>query len=123
MTRWLTRLAVRMLPAQMRDRYGSELVALLDRSPRPLADTLDVLFFAAREHLEAPMRRPLHTVASVSLAVSLVLLGYTVNDLSTGLTELPQHWWSSGAALSVIASGAAALVTRYRPAAKGSASA
>jgi hypothetical protein len=123
MTRWLTRLAVRMLPAQTRDRYGSELVALLDRSPRPLADTLDVLFLAAREHLEAPMRRPLHTVASVSLAVSLVLLGYTVNDLSTGLTELPQHWWSSGAALSVIASGAAALVTRYRPAAQGSASA
>jgi hypothetical protein len=122
MTRWLTRLAVRMLPAQMRDRYGSELVALLDRSPRPLADTLDVLFLAAREHLEAPMRRPLHTFASVSLAVSLVLLGYTVNDLSTGLTELPQHWWSSGAALSVIASGAGALVTRYRPAAQGSAS-
>jgi len=117
MTRWLARLAVRMLPAQTRDRYGSELVALLDRSPRPLADTLDVLFLAARAHLEAPMRRPLHTFASVSLAVSLVLLGYTVNDLSTGLTELPQHWWSSGAALSVLASGAAALVTRYRPAA------
>ena len=80
-----------------------------DRSPRPLADTLDVLFLAARVHLEAPMRRPLHTFASVSLAVPLPPLGYTVNDLSTGLTELPQHWWSSGAALSVIASGAAVL--------------
>jgi hypothetical protein len=67
------------------------------------------------------MRHPLHIFATVSLAVSLVLLGYTVNDLSTGLTELPRHWWSTGAAMWVIASGAAALVTRHRPAAQGSA--
>jgi hypothetical protein len=117
MTRWITRLAVRLLPAQTRDRYGQELVALLDSSPRPLADTLDVLFLAVREHLERPMRHPLHTFASVYLAVSLVLLGYTVNDLSTGLTELPQHWWSSGAVVSVIAGGAAVLLTRHRAAA------
>jgi hypothetical protein len=110
-----------MLPVHTRDRYGQELLDVLDRSPRPLADTLDVLFLAVREHLEDPMRRPVHTVASVSLAVSLVLLGYTVNDLSTGLTELPQHWWSSGAAVSVIASGAAALVSRHRSAARSSA--
>jgi hypothetical protein len=118
MSRWLKRLAVGMLPAQTRDRYGPELLALLDRSPRPLADTLDVLFLAAREHLEDRMRRPLHTVASVSLAFSLVLLGYTLNDLSAGLTELPQHWWSSGAAASVIASGAVALLTRHTPGTK-----
>jgi hypothetical protein len=104
-----------MLPAHTRDRYGQELLEVLDRSPRPLADTLDVLFLAVREHLEDPMRRPVHTVASVSLAVSLALLGYTVNDLSSGLTELPQHWWSSGAAASVIASGAVALLTRHTP--------
>jgi hypothetical protein len=67
------------------------------------------------------MRRPLHTLASVLFAVSLALLGYTVNDLSTGLTELPQHWWSSGAALSVLASGGAVLLTRHRPAASSSA--
>src|ERR671910_320583 len=82
--------------------------------PAP-SPTLDVSFLAVREHLEDPMRRPVHTVASVSLAVSLVLLGYTVNDLSSGLTELPQHWWSSGAAASVIASGAVALQTRHTP--------
>jgi hypothetical protein len=39
-----------------------------------------------------------------------------VNDLSTGLTELPEHWWSTGAAVVVIASGCAALLTRNRPA-------
>jgi hypothetical protein len=67
------------------------------------------------------MRRPLHTFASALFTVSLVLLGYTVSDLRTGLTELPQHWWSSGAAVLVIASGAAAFLTRSRPAARNSA--
>jgi hypothetical protein len=80
-----------------------------------------VLFLVTREHSEDAMDRPLHTLASVLFAVSLVVLGYTVNDLSTGLTELPQHWWSSGAAVFVIASGAAALLTRRRPAAPSSA--
>jgi peptidoglycan/LPS O-acetylase OafA/YrhL len=75
-----------------------------------------VLFLVTREHSEDPMRRTLHTLASVLFAASLVLLGYTVNDLSTGLTELPEHWWSTGAAVVVIASGCAALLTRNRPA-------
>jgi hypothetical protein len=67
------------------------------------------------------MRRPLHTLASILFVVALVLLGYTVNDLGIGLTELPQHWWSTGAAVFVIASGAAAFLTRRRPAARNSA--
>jgi hypothetical protein len=114
MTRRLARLAVRMLPAQTRHRYGRELIVLLDHSPCPVADTIDVVFLGARQHLEAPMRRPLYTIARVSLAVSLVLLGYTVNELTAGLTELPQHWWSSGAAAAVVASSAAVLLTRHR---------
>jgi hypothetical protein len=44
-----------------------------------------------------------------------------MNDLGTGLTELPQHWWSSGAAAAVIASGCAALLTRNRPATRSQA--
>jgi hypothetical protein len=79
------------------------------------------LFTVTREHSEDPMRRQLHTLASALFSVSLVLLGYTVNDLTTGLTELPQHWSSSGAAALVIASGAAAFVTCSRPAARNSA--
>jgi hypothetical protein len=61
------------------------------------------------------MRRPIHTLFSAMFAAGLVVLGYSVNDLSTGVTELPQHWWSSGAALFVVASGAAACLTRRRP--------
>jgi hypothetical protein len=121
MTRRLTRLAVRMLPAHTRHRYGRELILLLDRSPRPVADTIDVLLLGARQQLEAPMRRPMYSIARISLAVSLVLLGYTVNDLGAGLTELPQHWWSSGAAAAVVASSAAALLTRHRSTEEGSA--
>jgi membrane protein YdbS with pleckstrin-like domain len=80
-----------------------------------------VLFLVTRKHLENPMRRTLHTLASVLFAASLVLLGYAVNDLSTGLTELPEHWWSTSAAVFVIASGAVAFLTRSRPAARSSA--
>jgi hypothetical protein len=121
MTRRLTRLAVRMLPAHTRHRYGRELVVLLDRSSRPVADTIDVLFLGARQHLEASMIRPLYAIACASLVVSLILLGYTVNDLGAGLTELPQHWWSSGVAAAVVASGATALLMRHRSKAQSSA--
>jgi hypothetical protein len=117
MTPWFVRLLVRMLPAPTRHRYGEELVELLERSPRPLADSVDVLRLAAREHLEEPMRRPLNTLANVSLAISLVVLGYTVNDLGAGLAEIPEHWWSTGAVVAVIASATAALLTRPRQAA------
>ena len=121
MTRHLARLAVRTLPGPTRERYGPELMVLLDCSPRPLADTVDVLVLAVRAHVEDRMRHPLHTVASISLAVSLVLLGYALNDLGTGVTELPQHWWSSGAAALVIASAAVVLLTRRGQASRTSA--
>jgi hypothetical protein len=81
---------------------------------RRIVDASDALL-SFRAHSEALMRRLLHTLASLSFAVSLVLLGFTLNDLATGLAELPQHWWSSGAAASVIACGCAALLTRNRP--------
>ncbi|MGH9287884.1 MAG: hypothetical protein ACRD0V_06250 [Acidimicrobiales bacterium] len=114
MTRPLARLAVTLLPADVRHRYGDELLELLVRSPRPLADALDELHLAAREHLEVLMRRPLHILSIAALGVSLVVFGYTMNDLTSGLAELPQHWWSSSAGAAVIASGAAVLVTRPR---------
>jgi hypothetical protein len=114
-TRRLARLVVTLLPSGVRDRYGNELLELLVRSPRPLADALDVLTLAAREHLEVLMRRWLHTLSIAALAAALVVFGYTMNDLSSGLAELPQHWWSSSAGAAVIASGVAVLVTRPRP--------
>ena len=58
MTRPLLRTAVRLLPTATRDRYADEIAQLLDDSPRPVADAVDVVFLAAREHLEVLMRRP-----------------------------------------------------------------
>lgn len=60
------------------------------------------------------MSRPLHSLALVALAVSLVALGYALNDLRSGLAEIPHHWWSSAAVAAVVASALAALVTRPR---------
>jgi hypothetical protein len=114
MTRRLLQLAVRLVPARFRDRYGEELAALLETSPRPLADTVDVLHLAALEHMEALMRRPLHTLAIIAFVASLVVFGYALNDLGSGLAEVPQHWWSSGVAVAVVASGATILRTRSR---------
>ncbi len=114
MTRRRVQLAARLLPASFRDRYGDELAELLERSPRRLADTVDVLFLAVQVHMEVLMRRPLHTLAVVAFGASLVLFGYSLNDLGSGLAELPRHWWSSGAAAAVVASGAATVVTRPR---------
>jgi hypothetical protein len=41
------------------------------------------------------MARLSDLVALVLAAASLFALGYAVNDLANGITEVPQHWWSS----------------------------
>ena len=58
------------------------------------------------------MTRPLHSLALAALAVALVVLGYVINDLGSGITELAQHWWSGAALAAVIASGVTAVLTR-----------
>jgi hypothetical protein len=113
-TRRRARLALSLLPRDFRTRYGDEIRELLDHSSRPLADTLDVACLAVHLHLEVFMRHLLHLLSLSGLVVSLVVLGYTVNDLSSGITELPRHWWSSGAAMAVVATTAAALATHRR---------
>jgi hypothetical protein len=35
--------------------------------------------------------RPLHSVSFVALAVSMVALGYALNNLRSGLAEIPHH--------------------------------
>ena len=40
---------------------------------------------------------------ALSLAIaSSFALGYAINDLSHGITELPQHWWSTAPALGLL---------------------
>jgi hypothetical protein len=103
----------------LRDLYGDELAELLEKSHRPFADTIDVLGLAIQVHVEVLMRNALHTLSIAALGASLVLFGYSLNDLASGLAEVPRHWWSSGAAAAIILSGAAAYVTRRRMSATG----
>jgi hypothetical protein len=47
------------------------------------------------------MFRTSDLVAVVLGAVSLFALGYAVNDLADGITEVPHHWWSSAPLLGL----------------------
>ena len=44
----------------------------------------------------AQMRRRVLLISGLSLAVAGVFgAGYTVRDLTRGITEAPSHWWST----------------------------
>ena len=110
MRRWSARVAVGFLPSAFRDRYRDELVCLLEHSPAPCRDTIDVLHLAVHQHLEVPVTRPLHRLALATLALTLVMFGYVINDLGSWL-ELGQHWWSGAALAALLASVVAAVLT------------
>jgi hypothetical protein len=42
-------------------------------------------------------------------ALSLLLLGFTVGQLSHGVSEVPAHWWSSAAAVLAVGTVAASV--------------
>ena len=91
MIRWL----LRLYPKQFRDRYGDELVELIERSDHPRRDAVDVALHAGRLRLETLMTRSLRHLLDVVVVVAVFGLGYAVNDLQGGITEILRHWWSS----------------------------
>jgi len=92
--RRLHRIVLRLYPRQVRARYGPELLAMLDASTRPWRDLLDIARNAVRDRTEVLLVKHLRSAAAILAAVSLFALGYAVNGLQDGLTELPRHWWS-----------------------------
>lgn len=103
MSRWLRLI----YPAEFARRHADEIASLLKTSPQPIRDHLDVVIHALRlrsEHLMSQLPRHL---ADVALAVTIFLLGFVVNDLENGLSELVQHWWSTAAVLLVVVTCAA----------------
>ncbi len=102
MKRWL----VHLYPQPFRRRYADELIELLDHSARPVRDALDVAVHAGHLRGEQLMTNAARHLADLVLAVALLTLGYTVNDLQDGLVEVHQHWWSSAAVLLVLAAAA-----------------
>lgn len=110
----MTAPTLRFLPARWRKRYGEEIDELLSASERPFADLLDVAKQTTRWYLEAVMRNVWRTSAIVLGIVSLFALGYTVNDLADGITELPKHWWSSAPLFGLALAGGLSFLGRAR---------
>lgn len=54
------------------------------------------------------------TSALVLAAVSIFALGYAVNGLADGITELPKHWWSTAPILGLLLAAAIGFVGRTR---------
>ena len=52
--------------------------------------------------------------ALVLAFVSVFALGYAVNGLGEGITELPRHWWSTAPALGLVLAATFAAVGRYK---------
>ena len=108
----MIRHVVMLYPLAFRRRYGAEIVDLLERSDQPARDALDVAVHAVHLHWEVLVNTWFRHATNALLAASLVLLGYVVNDLSDGVTEIHRHWWSTlSVVLVVAAAGARAVAT------------
>jgi hypothetical protein len=115
MTRWL----LRLYPKPFRDRYGDELAEFIADSNHLARDVINIAAHAIRLRLETLMRiRPLRHLANAFVVATAFVLGYVVNDLEGGVTELGRHWWSSIAlvliALSIAARAAIEIVDARR---------
>ena len=60
------------------------------------------------------MRDIWNTSALFVAAVSIFALGYTVNGLADGITELPRHWWSTAPIVGLVLAVAIGFVGRTR---------
>ena len=86
----------RLYPRAWRDRYASEVEEVLARSTRPRRDRLNLVLHAPVAWLQRPA---VATVLRLVAAVSLLLFGFAVGQLSDGVSEVPAHSWSSAAAV------------------------
>ena len=90
---------LRLYPRAWRDRYAAEVDELLARSDRPRRDQLNLVVHAPVASNQLP------TVAVVLrfvAALSLLVLGFAIGQLSHGVSEVPAHWWSSAAAVLAV---------------------
>jgi hypothetical protein len=91
MTRWL----LRLYPKAFRERYGDEVLEMINRSDHPRRDALNVAVHASRLRLQTLITHPLRHLLDVIVVLAVFDLGYTVNDLHGGVSEVHHHWWSS----------------------------
>lgn len=108
--RWI----IQLLPPEHRDRYGNEMLDLLDGSSRPAHDLIDVAAVTLRWHSEVVMRNPLSIVAATLAALSLFGAGYAVAELTGGVSELLEHWWSTLPIAGLLLAAGLAVLARAR---------
>ena len=92
------------LPRRLRQRYAAEIVELFGQSKRQLFDWLDVLRLGLRARLEDIMRSIAARACALTAAVSLVAFGYAIAELTDGVRDIHEHWWSSAPLLTLVAS-------------------
>lgn len=77
-------------------------------------DLLDLVRHAARWHLEEAMKDIWKASPIILAIVSVFALGYAINDLAGGISELPRHWWSTAPVLGLLVAVAIGATGRLR---------
>jgi hypothetical protein len=103
MIRWL----LYLYPAWFRRRYGDELIDLVARSPHLGRAVVNLVVHAGRMRWESIVSRSWRYVTNAAVAATLFGLGYTINDLASGVGEIHRHWWSTFALGAFVFSAAA----------------
>jgi hypothetical protein len=112
MIRWL----LLLYPAWFRDRYGDELADLVARSDHRRCDMVNVASAACRLRWENRMTRPVSHLANAFVVITVFVLGYVVNDLEHGISEIGRHWWSASVLVTTVLalSGRTAIESLHR---------
>lgn len=107
----MDRLIMRMLPVQIRISHGDELEDMLACSTRPVRDRADIVI-AGMGLMLGRATRPLLVAAVIGTCASALALVVATGNLHHGVTEIPDHWWSTFTAAGLIGSFFAATVLR-----------
>jgi hypothetical protein len=101
-----------LLPASWRDRYGAEVHDLLDASGWRLRDILDVVWLGLTLRTEA-----LRRLSMIYYTIGLLLLGagvagglWSAAELTNGISDIHEHWWSTAAFVGPAAAGSSLLL-------------
>jgi len=94
---------MRMLPAQIRTSHGDELEEMLHSSTRPVRDRADIVTAGMGLRL-GRATRPLLVAAVIGTCASALALVIAIENLQRGVTEIPDHWWSTFTASGLIGS-------------------
>lgn len=97
----MTRL-IRLFPDDWRHAYGEEVADMLAASTHPWRDRTDVFRVALMMRLEKIDMRTVYALAAVLITAGVLGGVWVTPQLASGITEIPQHWWSAFAVLPAV---------------------